>query len=150
MKMTTKIKTYSELVRLHSFEDRFEYLKLTGVVGEVTFGGHRQLNQILYQTKEWKNTRRKVILRDGGNDLSHPDYPIRGLIYIHHINPVTISDILDRRSCVFDLNNLVSCSFDTHNAIHYGSDEIIKKREVVIRTPGDTALWKMKGGGHDC
>lgn len=139
MRMTI-IKTYSELISLPSFDSRFRYLKLNGSIGEFTFNGFRQLNQMLYKTYEWKQARRKVILRDDGCDLADPDYPIRGDIYIHHIEPLTIEDILERRPCVFDLNNLISCSFATHNAIHYG-DEVVT-RKPVIRKPNDTCLWR--------
>lgn len=139
---TSSYLTYSELLKIKSFEDRFKYLALSGTVAEVTFGGHRQLNQILYHTQEWQNTRREVIIRDSGNDLAHIDHPIGGRIYIHHMNPITIDDILKRRPCVFDLENLVSCSFDTHNAIHYGNENVLKQKEIIIRMAGDTTPWK--------
>lgn len=144
MRMTTKTiiyKTYSELIKLETFEERFSYLSLSGIVGETTFGGHRYLNQILYQTDDWKATRREIIYRDEGSDLAHKDYPISGSIYIHHINPITIDDILERRPCVLDLENLISTSFKTHNAIHYGSAELIP-RGPVKRTKNDTCLWR--------
>lgn len=137
---TNTIKTYSELIAIPTFEERFEYLKLNGSVGSFTFNGYRQLNQMLYKTDEWKRIRRDVILRDDGCDLADPDYPIRDYIYIHHIVPITIEDILGRRDCVFDLNNLISCSFATHNAIHY-SDETVT-RKPVERRPNDTCLWR--------
>lgn len=138
---TTTYKTYSELIKLETFEERFLYLSLTGIVGETTFGGHRYLNQILYKTDEWKSTRREVIYRDGGYDLAHEDYLIVGSIYIHHINPITIDDILERRPCVFDLENLISTSFKTHNAIHYGSLDLLPKGPAK-RTKNDTCLWR--------
>lgn len=134
-------KTYSDLIKIQSFEDRFDYLSLSGMVGEITFGGHRYLNQILYQTDEWKSTRREVIYRDGGNDLAHEDHPIPGSIYIHHINPITIDDILERRPFVFDLENLISTSFKTHNAIHYGSADLIPKGPAK-RIKNDTCPWR--------
>lgn len=133
-------KTYSELIKMSSFEDRFNYLILAGKVGEVKFGGRRYLNQILYQTEEWKSTRREIILRDEGCDLAHEDFPIIGSIYIHHINPITIEDILERRPCVFDIENLISTSFRTHNAIHYGVENITSK--VITRTKNDTCPWR--------
>lgn len=139
--MMNEYKTYSELMTLQSYLDRFEYLKLSGVVADPTFGGHRYLNQILYQTNEWKAARKEVILRDNGCDLGHEDYPICGKIYIHHMNPISIDDILNRRPCVFDLNNLVSVSFNTHNAIHYGSKDILIM-EPITRTKNDTTLWR--------
>lgn len=135
-------KTYSELLRIQSFEDRFAYLNLQGVVGDFTFGGHRQLNQILYNSDEWKSTRRKVILRDNGCDLGIQGYPIAGKILIHHMNPITIDDILNRHPCVFDLENLICCSMDTHNAIHYGNESGLPRYSLVTREPGDTCPWR--------
>lgn len=139
--MTTERKSYSILIRFNNFEDRFEYLSLLGLVGDITFGGHRYLNQMLYQSEEWKSTRREVILRDKGCDLAHGDFPINGSIYIHHINPITIDDILERHPCVFDLDNLICTSFKTHNAIHYGRiDEL--SRGLVERRKNDTCPWR--------
>lgn len=135
------IKTYSELIKIPEFKDRFEYLKLSSNVGDVTFGGHRMLNQILYSTQEWKEVRRRVILRDDGCDLGHPDYPIMDSIYIHHLNPITIDDILNRRPCVFDMNNLISASFSTHNAIHYQNS--IDLGLPIERRPNDTCPWRV-------
>lgn len=134
-------KSYSELSRLKTFEERLEYLRVSGKVGEATFGGHRKLNQILYQTDEWKKVRRKIIIRDEGFDLGHSDYPIFGPIYIHHINPITVDDILRRRYCVFDLDNLISCSFDTHNSVHYGTNQI-SRNDFVERRKNDTCPWR--------
>lgn len=139
-KMTT-YKTYSELIKFEKFEDRFNYLRLIGIVGETTFGSHRYLNQILYQTEKWKSTRRDVILRDNGCDLAHKDHEIIGSIYIHHLNPITIDDILKDRPCVFDLENLVCTTFRTHNAIHYSNEELLPKGPV-IRKKNDTCLWR--------
>lgn len=142
MNMTNNIyKTYSSLIKMPSFQDRFNYLSLSGIVGDTTFGGHRCLNQMLYQSEKWKRTRREVILRDDGCDLSHEDYPILGSVYIHHINPITIDDILGDRPCVFDLDNLICVSFKTHNAIHYGSKDLLSKI-FVDRKPNDTCLWR--------
>lgn len=134
--------TYSELISFDTFEERFNYLNLHGLVGEMTFGGHRRLNQILYNCDEWKSVRRKVILRDNGCDLGIQDRPIAGKILIHHLNPITIDDVLKRKSCVFDLNNLICSSFDTHNAIHYGSNEILRVNTFTTRKPNDTCLWR--------
>lgn len=134
-------KSYSILIKYNTFEDRFNYLSLTGMVGNVTFGGHRYLNQILYQSEEWKSARKEIILRDNGCDLGHEDFPITGSIYIHHINPITIDDILERRPCVFDLDNLVCTTFNTHNAIHYGSIKSLS-RGFVERKRNDTCPWK--------
>lgn len=141
-KITKNIyKTYSELIKMESFEDRFKYLSLDGIVGDITFGSHRYLNQILYQTSKWKSTRRKVILRDDGCDLAHEEYSISDSIYIHHLNPITIDDILNDRPCVFDLDNLVCTSYRTHNAIHYGSEDLLPKG-LIIRKKNDTCLWR--------
>lgn len=137
---TNQYKTYSELIRIEKFEDRFEYLVLNGKVGENTFGGHRYLNQNFYKSDKWKSTRREVILRDNGCDLAHEYYQISGAVYIHHINPITIEDVLQERFCVFDLENLVCTSFRTHNAIHYGSEELLPKG-LIIRKKNDTCLW---------
>lgn len=139
--MSMTYKMYSELIKLEKFEDRFNYLSLVGIVGETTFGGHRYLNQMLYQTEKWKSTRREVIFRDNGCDLGHSDYPITGSIYIHHINPITIDDILKQRPCVFDLENLISTTFRTHNAIHYGSEDLLPKGPAV-RSKNDTCPWR--------
>lgn len=132
---------YSELVRLQTFRERFEYVKCSGIVGDQTFGSHRYLNQILYSSDRWKKIRREVIIRDDGFDLGHPDYPIGGYIYVHHINPITVDDILNDCFCVFDLENLVSTSFQTHNAIHYGRDTP-RQNQLIIRKPNDTCPWK--------
>lgn len=135
------IKTYSHLSRLKTFKERFEYLKLDGRVGDETFGSHRYLNQRLYKSREWRQLRRKIIVRDEGCDLGFSDRPIRGYIYIHHLNPITIEDILERRPCVFDPENLISISFDTHNALHYGGADS-EPEEYVERRPNDTCPWR--------
>lgn len=139
MKRITK--SYSELLLLPTFEERFEYLKCCGVVGIETFGSKRYLNQILYRSAEWKNFKRRVILRDDGNDLGCADMPINGWVYVHHINPISVEDILERRSCVFDMNNAISVSFRTHNALHY-SNECPRESCPTIRVEGDTCLWR--------
>lgn len=134
-------KCYSELISIPTFQERFEYLMINGTVCSTTFGGHRYLNQMLYKTEDWKLARREVILRDDGYDLAHQDYPIGGNIYIHHINPITIDDILNNRPCVFDLENLISTSFNTHNAIHYGNANLLPT-DPIQRTINDTCPWK--------
>lgn len=134
-------KSYSELIKIESFEDRFKYLSLSGTVGEATFGSHRYLNQMLYHTDKWKSTRREVIFRDNGCDLAHDDYSISGSIYIHHLNPITINDVLEERPCVFDLDNLVCTTFRTHNAIHYGTENLLQKI-LVERKKNDTCPWR--------
>lgn len=135
-------KSYSELTSFDDFMDRFNYLKMEGFIGDATFGGHRQLNQLLYRNPKWrKDIRNKVILRDSGCDLAHEDYPINGSIYIHHINPITIEDILQERPCVLDLENLVCVSFKIHNAIHFGSTNNVIAGPVV-RMKNDTCPWR--------
>lgn len=139
--MSVMNKQYSELIQLKTYQERFEYLKLFGKVGEITFGPHREVNQILYQSDIWKKTRRVAIIRDNGFDLAHVDYPIGGSVYVHHINPITVDDILEKRNVVFDLENLVCCGFQTHNAIHYGNSDLLSK-DPTIRKPNDTCLWR--------
>lgn len=134
-------KTYSELIKLKTFEERFEYLKLKGIVGEQTFGGSRQLNQVLYASPEWKSFRRQIILRDQGFDLGCEDHLINGVVYIHHINPLTIEDITKRTSNIFNPENVISVSFDTHQAIHYG-DKNLLHLDYVERKPNDTCPWR--------
>ena len=132
--------TYSELIQIPTFIDRFRYLKLSASVGEETYGWDRYLNQTLYKSKEWRETRERIIIRDDGCDLAHPDYPIGGRILIHHLNPITKRDILDRNPLIFDPENLVCISHITHEAVHYGSEDLLMK-DPVERTPGDTKLW---------
>lgn len=139
--MMTIIKSYSEMIKIFDFEERYKYLKLDGVPFDSTFGSHRYMNQILYKSPKWKSIRREVILRDDGCDMAHADFPIMGSIYIHHINPITIDDILDEKDCIFDLNNLVSVSYKTHLAIHYGEISDIPK-SFIERSKNDTCLWK--------
>lgn len=134
------IKRYSELILLPTFQERLEYLRTNGKVGEFTFNGHRYLNQRLYQCPEWSSIRRRVILRDNGCDLGLDGYEIVGRVIIHHINSITVEDILERDPCVFDLENLITTSHLTHNAIHYQSDDIIPI--VTIRKKNDTCLWR--------
>ena len=134
-------KTYRELIAMDDFLDRYEYLRIGGTVGESTFGSNRYLNQILYRSYDWKKFRREMIIRDNGCDLAHPDYEISGIIVLHHINPITIDDVKNRRRCVFDPENVVCVSHRTHEAIHYGDDTLLMKGPVV-RRPGDTIPWR--------
>lgn len=138
--MTTK-RTYSELMTIPSFLDRYRYLKLGGVIGEETFGDERQLNQTLYRSGEWRRFRRDVIIRDKGCDLAHYDYEICDKILVHHIDPITPKDVLSRDPKIFDLENVVCVSLNTHNAIHYG-DESLLLLDPIIRVPNDTCPWK--------
>lgn len=134
-------KTYRELIAMDNFLDRYEYLRIGGTVGESTFGSNRYLNQILYRSYDWKKFRREMIIRDNGCDLAHPDYEIGGIIILHHLNPITIDDVKNRRRCVFDPENVVCVSHRTHEAIHYGDDTLLMKGPVV-RRPGDTIPWR--------
>lgn len=134
-------KSYSELILLNSFKERFEYLRLSGTIGQETFGFDRYINQRFYQSKEWKRVRDIVIIRDGGCDLGVEGYEIRGKIFIHHINPIEVSDIVNRKDLILNPEFLICVSHDTHNAIHYG-DETLLSVEPIIRSENDTCLWK--------
>lgn len=133
-------RSYNELVTINSFEERFEYLKLGGGVGKETFGFDRYLNQIFYKSKEWKDIRREVILRDNGCDLGIEGRDIYKGIIIHHMNPITIEQIEQRDHDIFNPEFLICCSHNTHNAIHYGSSDNLFK-EPIERKKGDTKLW---------
>lgn len=136
------IRTYSELIKLPTFEDRYEYLKLNGKIGEETFGFDRYINQQLYQrSQKWKSIRDKVIIRDNGCDLSMEGYEIWGKIIIHHMNPITIEDIERESDFVFNPEYLISASLNTHNAIHYGDENLLIKAPIE-RTKYDTCPWR--------
>ena len=135
------IKTYSELILLPTFEERFRYLKIGGSVGQITFGHERYLNQLLYNSEEWRRSRRVAIIRDNGCDLGCEGYEIYGKIMVHHINPITVEDILERNPRVFDLENLICSSHNTHNAVHYG-DESLLFTAPIERTRNDMCPWK--------
>lgn len=134
-------KTYSELIRLPTFLERYRYLKLGGRIGEDTFGYDRYLNQTLYRSAEWKRFRREIIVRDEGCDLGCEGYEIYGNILVHHINPITLEDVLNRDPKIFDPENVICVSHNTHNAIHYG-DESLLITEPIVRRPNDTCPWK--------
>jgi hypothetical protein len=135
------VKSYQELRRLPTFEDRFEYLKIGGVVGRETFGFERYLNQTFYHSSgDWRHTRRDIIIRDNGCDLAIPDREILDRIIVHHINPITVEDIELSRDCVLDPDNLICVSHNTSNAIHYG-DASLLVRLPKERRKGDTYLW---------
>lgn len=136
------IKCYSELMTLPTFIERYRYLKLGGSVGKETFGYDRYLNQALYRSPEWKRFRRDIIIRDNGCDLGCEGYDIVGKILIHHIEPITIEDIIKRNPKIFDTENVISTQLMTHNAIHYG-DERLLITEPVVRKPNDTCPWKL-------
>lgn len=133
-------KSYSELVKLETFEDRFRYLSLSGVVGDPTFGNERFLNQRFYTSSTWRSARNLVIVRDNGCDLGIEGRQIHSTIYIHHINPLTPEDLKFGRPCLTDPENLILVSHRTHNAIHFGDENQLDK-PLVERRPGDTQDW---------
>ena len=141
MRMNTK--TYSELISISSFEERFEYLRLKGSVGKDTFGYDRYLNQILYNSPEWKKTRNRIIARDLGCDLGIFDRPISkpNQLLIHHLNPISIEQVINHDPIIFDPNNLITVSHSTHNAIHYGDLSLLPPSIPNERKAGDTKLW---------
>lgn len=136
------IRTYSELITLPTFEERFNYLKLKGQVGKDTFGFDRWLNQIFYRDQEWKSVRDYVIVRDNGCDLGVDGYEINGRILVHHMNPITKEDILERSKYLLDPEFLISTIHNTHNAIHYGDEDLLIKTPIE-RTKNDTCPWKV-------
>lgn len=139
-------KTYEELSKLKTYEERVNYLKCTSVIGVQTFGKARYLNQVLYQqSPEWAEVKERAILRDNGCDLGIEDRPVSGSRngVVHHINPITVEQVLNRDPCVFDLNNLIFCSSRTHRMIHFGTDDP-KSRDPIERQPNDTCPWRIK------
>ena len=136
----TKIRTYSELRKFDTFEERFRYLKLNSPVGRPTFGTERHINQSFYGSFEWKRARNTVIARDKGCDLGVLGYEIHVDILVHHINPMDVSDIVHGEEWIIDPEYLITTTQTTHNAIHYGHDFKVPP-VVVSRQPGDTRLW---------
>lgn len=136
----TKIRTYDELSRIFTFEERFHYLSLAGSVGDTTFGSERFLNQNFYNSSEWRSVRNYIIVRDQGCDLGILGREIYSTIHVHHINPLTPEDVKFGRFNLIDPNNLITVSHRTHNAIHYG-DASLLQRDLVERKPGDTKEW---------
>lgn len=139
---TPIIKTYSELSLLPTFRERYQYLRLDGRVGEDTFGFDRYLNQVFYRSQEWKRVRDFVILRDNGCDLGVPGFEIYGKILIHHMNPITVEDIRHGNESILDPEFLICVTHNTHNAIHYG-DENLLVTEPIVRTKNDTCPWRV-------
>lgn len=137
----TMIRTYSELILLPTFEERFQYLKLDGIVGEETFGFDRYLNQLFYTSAEWREIRDYVILRDNGCDLGIAGREIPGRILVHHMNPVSKEDILRRSKFLLDPEYMISTFKNTHDAIHYGDESILFKNPIQ-RTAYDTCPWR--------
>ena len=136
------MKTYNEMVLLPTFKERFNYLKLDGMVGEDTFGFNRYLNQYFYTSREWKRLRDIIIIRDNGCDLGIEGCEIGSGILIHHIEPITMEDIKNRTDKLLDPNNLICVSKKTHNAIHFGDESILTADIVVERFPNDTSPWR--------
>lgn len=139
----TRIRTYSELIKLETFEERYEYLKLGDKVGEETFGYDRYLNQLLYKSGRWKRTRANVITRDLGCDLGMPDreIPEGVIIMVHHMNPITVEDVLNESEFVFDPEYLITTIKITHDAIHYGEKELLYQ-DPIERSKNDTCPWR--------
>ena len=134
-------RTYSELLTLPTFEERFRYLRLSGVVGTDTFGFDRYLNQRFYRSKEWRLVRAHIIVRDNACDMGLDDYQILGGIYIHHMNPITVRDLEMSSEFLLNPEYLICTSEQTHRAIHYGSEEV-PKPVFVERRPNDTIPWR--------
>jgi hypothetical protein len=138
--MTTKIRTYSELIEFDTFLERFNYLSLRGEVGASTFGFDRWINQQFYTSPQWRRLRHDIIARDNGCDLAVPGYDIHSRIIIHHLNPLKQDDIVYGTRHALDPEFLITTTHDTHNAIHYGDESLLTK-PYVPRRPGDTKLW---------
>lgn len=139
---TIRQRTYSELVRLSTFNERYNYLRIGGNVGVETFGFDRYLNQALYTSPRWRKIRRDIIIRDNGCDLAVPNFYISDKILVHHMNPITIRDIEEDSDDIFNPEFLVCVSRDTHNAIHYGDEKKLPVFEFAERRRNDTCPWK--------
>lgn len=135
-----KTRCYTELIQIPTFEERFEYLKLSGRVAAETFGFDRWVNQRFYKSHEWKQIRRDVIIRDEGRDLGVEGYELQNGIYVHHMNPMVPKDIIDASEWILNPEYLICVSFNTHNAIHYGDASLLPK--IIERKPNDTCPWK--------
>lgn len=136
------IRSYSELKKFETFEERFEYLRLDGKIGQDTFGFDRVFNQMFYRSREWKQVRNEVIVRDNGCDLGVEGYEIRGKILIHHMNPITIDDIRENSDFLMNPEYLITTVLLTHNAIHYGDESLLIKAPIE-RRKNDTCPWKL-------
>ena len=144
--MTTEIlRCYSELILLDSLEDRFEYLRLNGEVGEELFGYARYLNQNFYHGQRWRETRNKVVIRDQGYELGVQGWKIVGHIYVHHMNPITLEMLQEDAPELYDPEFLICCSYNTHQAITWGNAELLPK-PIIVRRPNDTCPWRMEKG----
>jgi hypothetical protein len=140
MMLMSRIRCYSELRRIDTFEERFDYLELKGIVGESTFGFDRWLNQQFYTSRQWRRARTRVIARDNGCDLGVPGFELHSGLVIHHMNPISVDDIKHGNEAILDEEYLIVASLTTHNAIHYGGRDRLP-RGPVERKPGDTKLW---------
>ena len=140
MTRTSTTKSYSDMRRFDTFEERFDYLKLRGTVGMATFGHERYLNQRFYQSAEWRRIRDQVIARDNGCDLGSPGHEIMSRPLVHHMNPMVINDLLQHNEDILNTEFLITVSHETHNAIHYG-DRTLLTADYSPRMPGDTKLW---------
>ena len=137
----TMIRTYRECMRLPTFQERYRYLQIGGRVGKETFGFDRYLNQLFYTSQKWRSIRDLVIIRDNGCDLGVEGYEIYGKIIIHHMNPITVSDIINETEYLLDPEFLISTMHNTHNAIHYGDEKLLITGPIE-RKPNDTCPWK--------
>lgn len=137
------MRSYSELIKLPTFEERFDYLRLDGEIGEETFGFDRYMNQSFYRCGEWKRVRDKVIVRDNGCDLGISDRQLYDNIIIHHMNPVTREDLINKSHLLMDPEYLICVSKNTHNAIHYGDESLLVSTQIIERRPNDTCPWKI-------
>lgn len=135
------MRTYTDLIKLPTFQERFKYLELNGVVGSDTFGFDRYLNQNFYTSQEWQRIKREVILRDNGCDLGVDGYTIFGRVIVHHMNPISPEDILNQTDLLMNPEFLICVSHTTHNAIHYGSENLLPKGPA-DRKPNDTCPWR--------
>lgn len=137
----SEYKTYSEAMTKKTFLDRYKYLQTNSVVADETFGGDRYLNQVLYKSPEWRRFRRDIIIRDGARDLAFEGRDILDRVYIHHINPITPNDVKNRDPKIFDPENVICVSYDTHQAIHFGDEQLLHL-DIPERTSGDTCPWR--------
>lgn len=136
-----EVRTYTELCMLGTLKDRFEYLRLNGEVGEELFGYARYLNQEFYHGAKWRDVRSQVIVRDKGYDLGLPGWKIVGNIYIHHMNPITLEQLKNNDPIMYDPENLISCSYKTHQAITLGSEDLLPQ-PIIVRSKYDTCPWR--------
>lgn len=140
-----EVRNYTDLSMLGTLEERFEYLRLNGEVGEELFGYARYLNQEFYHGAQWRDVRNQVIIRDKGYELGLPGWKIVGHIYVHHMNPITLEQLRNNDPAMYDLENLISCSYKTHQAITLGNESLLPK-PIIVRRPNDTCPWRNEDG----